>query len=285
LTGPQLSPAVISASRRTDIPAHYIEWFLNGLRLGSFSLYNPYNGTERRIPVSRETVHSIVFWSKNYGPLLDCLDEFSGWSLAFNFTLNCPDPLLEPALPPLRERLEQMKRLVNQFGPEAVRWRHDPVVFYELDGRVRDNLGEFEMLLDFAAGIQLDSCTVSFMDHYRKIDRRTRSKPGLHFIYPDEARMFDTAAWMAERASCRGIRILTCCESALSVAGIDNLSAGACIDHRRLTGLFGGTLTEKPDKGQRRDSACLCHESMDIGSYSGQPCRCGCLYCYANPIV
>ena len=34
---------VISASRRTDIPAFYLKWFFERLEAGSFSLTNPFN--------------------------------------------------------------------------------------------------------------------------------------------------------------------------------------------------------------------------------------------------
>lgn len=285
MTVPLAEPVVISASRRTDIPAHWLDWFLGCLHRGELTLTNPYNGSSRVVSLRREDVHSIVFWSKNYGPLLERLHKLERWPLAFNFSLNGPDPLLEPSLPPLEERLEQLAALVRAFGREAVRWRHDPVVFYELDGQARDNLGAFESLLDRAAAIGLTSCTVSFMDHYRKIDLRQARVPGLRFIYPAPERLRETAAWMAEAASRRGIRLLTCCEAVLSGSGIGNLVPGGCIDHARLIGLYGGRLSHRPDKGQRRDSGCLCHESVDIGSYREQPCRCGCLYCYANPLI
>ncbi|MCE5271377.1 DUF1848 domain-containing protein [bacterium] len=281
----QAEPVVISASRRTDIPAHWLDWFLGCLGRGGLTLTNPYNGSSREVSLRREDVHSLVFWSKNYGPLLERLPELEPWPLAFNFTLNSPDPLLEPSLPPLEDRLEQMAALVRVFGPRAVRWRHDPVAFYELEGRARDNLGEFERLLDRAAALGLDCCTVSFMDHYRKIDLRQARVPGLRFVYPEKSRLLEVAAWMSEHASRRGVRLLTCCEAVLAGSGIANLAPGGCIDHARLEGLHGGRLSHRVDRGQRRDSGCLCHESVDIGSYRGQPCRCGCLYCYANPLV
>ncbi|MBN2288997.1 MAG: DUF1848 domain-containing protein [Candidatus Glassbacteria bacterium] len=276
---------VISASRRTDIPAFYLDWFISRLRVGEFRLSNPFNGRERVVQVSRASVHSLVFWSKNYGPLLGRLPELRGWNLFFQFTLNSEDKLLEPGVPPLAERREQMRLLAGIFGPQAVRWRFDPVACYESGGGKRDNLGGFESLLDFAAGIGLRACTVSFMDPYRKIDKREKQVPGFRFIYPDHGRMVETASRMAAQAAGRGIRLSTCCEQELARSGIDNLSGGGCIDHALLAGLYGGSLSHVPDRGQRRSAGCLCHESIDIGSYREQPCRGGCLYCYANPLI
>ena len=276
---------VISASRRTDIPAFYLDWFISRLNAGEFRLINPFNGRVRKVPVSKHSAHSIVFWSKNYAQLLKRLSELKGWRLFFQFTLNTENSLLEPGVPPLAERKEQMRILVDIFGPRAVRWRFDPVVCYELDGRSHDNLGDFESLLDFAAGLGLEACTVSFMDPYRKIDLREKLIPGFRFLYTERTRMVETASWMAALAADRGITLFTCCEKELARAGIDNLRGGSCIDHNLLIELYGGSLSLAPDRGQRRSSGCLCYQSIDVGSYREQPCRCGCLYCYANPLV
>ncbi len=56
---------VISASRRTDIPAFYLKSFMDGMDQGVFHVKNPYNALVKRVEVSPEQVHSIVFWSKN----------------------------------------------------------------------------------------------------------------------------------------------------------------------------------------------------------------------------
>ncbi|HUU29767.1 MAG TPA: DUF1848 domain-containing protein [archaeon] len=276
---------VISASRRTDIPAFCMDWFLARLKLGSFLLTNPFNGQVRTVKADRDRVCAIVFWSKNFGPLLERAGELTGWPSVFNFTLNSEDRLLEPRVPPLKERLAQMRTLVELYGARAVRWRFDPVVFYQVDGRVKDNLGAFEFLLDFAAGLKIKSCTISFMDPYRKIAAREKLLAGFRFIYPEPGLMFEKASWMARRAAERGIKLFTCCEAGLSSMGIENLRPGRCIDHRLISQVYGCRLSGKPDTGQRRSSGCLCHQSVDIGSYREQPCRCGCLYCYANPIV
>jgi hypothetical protein len=278
-------PIVLSASRRTDIPAFYLDWFFAGLGRGFFSLTNPYNGQVRTVAVDRDSVHSIVFWSKDYGPLLARLNELADYPAVFNYTLNTEDPLLEPSLLPLSQRLEQLRALAGIFGPRAVRWRFDPVVFCTLDGRPHDNIGGFEPLLDEASAAGLDTCTVSFMDPYRKIALREKSVPGLRFVFPGPDRLAEIASRMAGQAADRGIRLRTCCESALAGGGIANLEPGGCIDHELLCALYGGSLSFKPDQGQRRAAGCLCHESVDVGSYRGQPCRCGCLYCYANPVI
>ena len=103
---------IISASRRTDIPGWYTPWFLDRIQQGFFTIKNPYNGKMRRVDVRPEEVHSIVFWSKNFGPFIEgghgqALAAM-GYNLFFNFTVNSDDALLEPRVPPLKERLRQL---------------------------------------------------------------------------------------------------------------------------------------------------------------------------------
>jgi len=276
---------VISASRRTDIPAFYLDWFLHRLKLGSFKLTNPYSGTIRTVLVSKSSVGAIVFWSKNFAPLLKRVKGLSGWPAVFNFTLNSGNPLLEPGVPPLDERKEQMRALATIYGARAVRWRFDPVVFYCADGVERNNLSSFETLCEFAVGLGIQSCTISFMDPYRKIAEREKHLPGFRFLYPDTPRLIETAAWMAERAAGYAIKLFTCCEAGLGDVKIENLAPGRCIDHDLICRLYGAKLSGKQDMGQRKAAGCLCQQSVDVGSYREHPCLCGCLYCYANPVV
>ena len=70
-----LSLNIISASRRTDIPAFYTAWFMNRIRAESVRYPNPFSNQVYEISLRSEDVHSIVFWSKYYGPLLSHLDE------------------------------------------------------------------------------------------------------------------------------------------------------------------------------------------------------------------
>ena len=91
---------ILSASRRTDIPAFFGEWLLNRLRAGSVPVRNPRNpAQESRIALSPETVDCIVFWTKDPAPLLPKLDELDalGYRYVFLFTLNNYGAMIEPA--------------------------------------------------------------------------------------------------------------------------------------------------------------------------------------------
>ena len=68
---------IISASRRTDIPAFYSEWFMNRIRAGSCIVPNPMYPKQETKPVSlrSEDVEIIVFWTRDPKPLMKYLPE------------------------------------------------------------------------------------------------------------------------------------------------------------------------------------------------------------------
>ena len=90
---------IISASRRTDIPALYSQWFVNRLREGEVLVPNPYNRKKvSRIRLSPEVVDGIVFWTKNPEPLLPYLRELDamGYRYCFQYTITDYGKDLEP---------------------------------------------------------------------------------------------------------------------------------------------------------------------------------------------
>jgi len=122
---------IISASRRTDIPAYYSEWFFNRLRAGYCEAQNPFNPSQvSRIALTREDVDAIVFWSKNPAPMVPRLRELddTGYRYYFHFTLNDYPKELEAHLPPLEERVETFIGLSRLLGARRVVWRYDPVI-------------------------------------------------------------------------------------------------------------------------------------------------------------
>jgi hypothetical protein len=281
---------VISASRRTDIPAFFMPWFMECITAGRFEVQNPYNRQTSIVPATPEQVHSIVFWSKNFGPFLDqgyagTLVQ-RGYGLFFNFTINSTQPVLEPGLPSLDERLEQLARLVETFGPDCVQWRFDPICFFkERSGHVGDNLDQFDTIASFAARLGLKTCITSFVDLYRKVLRRVKERHDLELIDPPMAQKVATAAQLADRLSKLGMQMQLCSEKDLLAQLPPDLgvTASSCIPNERLTTLYGPGISLARDGGQRRAAGCMCGASKDIGSYNLHPCRHNCLFCYANP--
>ncbi len=281
---------VISASRRTDIPAFYMDWFMAGIRRGFFEVINPYNGKKRLVPSGQDEVHTIVFWSKNFGPFLngaygDTLESL-GYNLFFNFTVNSEDRLLEPNIPPLRERLVQLDMLCSRFGPERVQWRFDPICFYrEGRGRKKNNMHDFSKIAESAADGGVSRCVTSFMDVYPKVLRRAKAAGNVSFVTPGLGEQADIVRQMAGELRGYGISLYLCCEKELLESLPPGLGVlpGSCIPNDLFMHLDGGSLSLRHDPGQRRALGCGCRVSVDVGSYSLHPCFHNCLFCYANP--
>ncbi len=281
---------ILSASRRTDIPAFYMPWFMAGIEQGQFEVVNPYNQKISTVPAGVDQVHTIVFWSKDFGPFLkggygeELLAH--GYHLFFNFTVNSADRLLEPRVPSLPDRLEQMAALCRRFGPRVINWRFDPLCFYTTAqaGQV-DNLKDFERIAGAAGRMGIRRCVTSFRDDYAKIRKRTAAISGFRFVDPPLAKKVSICLAMQRTLAACKISLQTCCENevlaALPVGS--GIAKGRCIPADLLMALFGGRLSLKKDSGQRVAAGCGCHVSRDIGSYAWHPCHHNCLFCYANP--
>jgi len=209
-----------------------------------------------------------------------------GYRLFFNFTLNTENPLLEPNVPPLRERLKQLEDLCEMFDPRVVNWRFDPLCFYTTgDGGVNDNTDALETIAGRAAAAGVRRCITSFMDHYAKISRRLKVIPGFVFIDPPVEKKIECLYRMHAILNAYGIELLTCCEKTLLEALPDDLpvTSSACIPNDLLAEVYGGGVSLKKDAGQRVKAGCGCGVSVDVGSYDLHPCEHRCLYCYARP--
>ncbi len=281
---------VISASRRTDIPAFYMDWFFAQLKMGAFEVQNPFNHHIRRVAVSPKRVHTFAFWSKNFGPFLSarCGERLmaEGYHLFFNFSLNSEERLLEPKVPPLSERLNQLTQLCQRFGPQSVTWRFDPICFFSVDGGpLRDNLKDFDSIANHAAGCGIRRCLTSFLDGYGKVRRRAKRLGNVVFEDIGLGEKVVLVKRMSDKLRSVGITTSACCEKTV-VAEVNNsqvLQAASCIPNELLMELYGGEISLKPDRGQRVASGCGCSVSVDIGSYGWHPCMHDCLFCYANP--
>ena len=91
---------IISASRRTDIPAFYSGWFFNRIHEGYVLVRNPMNIHQvSRVDLSPGAVDCIVFWTKNPGPMLSRIQELNNYNYYFQFTLTSYDKSIEPGIP------------------------------------------------------------------------------------------------------------------------------------------------------------------------------------------
>lgn len=295
-----IAPVIVSASRSTDIPAFYGDWFMDRLNAGYVRWKSPFGGSP--VFVSFAKARLFVFWSKNPGPFLPVLDTLDrkGLGYYFLYTLNDYDTEgLEPQVPPLDERIDTFIRLSQRIGKGRVVWRFDPLVLSdtltvdELLGRIQrigDRIAPFTRRLVF-----------SFVDieKYAKVRRNLCAGGYSGAREFTDAEIAEFCKGLMHLNEDWGLTITACAEGRdLSPYGIGR---GQCISYELMTTEFAGdaelmaflqpdgqqTFAGSPspypsrrlkDPGQR--NTCRCIVSKDIGQYSTCPHLC--TYCYAN---
>ena len=117
-----VEPVIVSASRATDIPKWYAEWFFNRLKTGYIIWKNPFNQNNRQ-KISFSKTKAIVFWSKDPKPMFEYLPKIDemGIDYYFQYTMNDYErENLEPNIPSLQKRIESFKELSKKIGKEKV---------------------------------------------------------------------------------------------------------------------------------------------------------------------
>lgn len=261
---------ILSASRRTDIPAFYSEWFINRLRKGFVLVPNPYNTKQlSRITLSPEIIDCIVFWTKDATPMIDklsCLEELGYKDYYFEFTITAYDESIEKQLRPKSEIINTFQRLSDKIGADRVDWRFDPIILNDQITEVLI-LTRFEEMCKMLAAYTT-KCITSFVDIYK------HTPPAFQNM-PDEKKEY-MAKYLSEIASSYNLHLYTCSEEKdFSSFGINR---SACLDKEKIENIVGYQLLTRKDAGQRK--ACGCMESIDIGVYN--TCNHGCVYCYAT---
>lgn len=304
------APIIVSASRSTDIPGFYADWFFHRLKIGYSAWTNPFNGVKSY--VSYANTRFIVFWSKNPRPLLQHLDELDkrGISTYIQYSLNDYEQNnLERGVPKLQYRIDTFKMLVDRLGLGSVIWRFDPMILTN-DIHIDDLLSRLENI-----GTQLHGYTERLVFSYADIAAYRKVKANLeksNIPYKEwttqEMDLF--AKELSALNSKWGYTLNTCGEKIdLDKYGIAH---NKCIDDDLIIrrafsdivlmnflgvqivdgGLFGAPenaillpngqyaikTKNNRDSGQR--SFCGCIASKDIGEYN--TCAHQCEYCYAN---
>ena len=265
---------IISASRRTDIPAFYSIWFLNRLKAGFVYIRNPYNRTLiHKVSLKPDILDFIVFWTKNPANMLPLLRDLDHYEVPyyFLFTVTPYDKKLEINIPQKSRIIETFKKLSDLIGKEKVVWRYDPILFtdkIDLDYHKRS----FEFLAKNLSGYT-DRCIISFIDMYKKCEKNLK---GFKIAFINEDLMIKSADEIGRIAEIFNITVQTCAEKIdLSNVGIKK---GKCIDDKLISKITGKSYILCKDQYQRKE--CRCVESIDIGAYN--TCSGFCLYCYAN---
>lgn len=310
------APIIVSASRSTDIPAFYADWFFHRLKVGYSAWTNPFNGVKSY--VSYQNTRFIVFWSKNPRPLLKHLDYLKEKNIGcyIQYTLNDYEKeKLEQGVPALLQRIDTFKQLVDKLGKGRVIWRFDPLILTD-DISIDSLLSKIEHIGDQLKGYT-EKLVFSYADilSYRKV-KANLEKSSIPYHEWTDPQMLEFAERFARLNKKWGYTLATCGEKIdLQQFGIEH---NHCIDDALIIrfayedkklmdflkvktfpmpvpNLFGeseplpedaiilpnntyATHGDNRDKGQRL--FCGCIVSKDVGEYNTCPHLCE--YCYAN---
>ena len=294
------APIIISASRSTDIPTFYSDWFISRWEAGYIKWTNPFNG--QPLYVSFKNTRLVVFWTKNPRPMfkhLDYLDKNIP-NYYFQFSLNDYDKeKYEAKVPSVESRIKTFKELSQRLGKKRVVWRYDPLILTkdidvnELLRRVK-NIGN--QIHEFT-----EKLVFSFVDIdiYKKVENNLK-KEDVPYIEWTTQNMEEFAKGISQINKDWGLQLGTCSEKIdLDKYGIVH---NKCIDDDLMIDLFShdsqlmdflgveikqadlfsdGEIIKTrnlKDKGQREDCGCIM--AKDIGQYNTCPHECN--YCYAN---
>lgn len=264
---------IISASRRTDIPTYYTDWFFNRIKEGFVYVRNPLNIHQiSKISLSPDVVDGIVFWTKNPIPMITRLDELQDYIYYFQFTVNSYGTDIETNVPNKNDIIiPAFKQLSKKIGQDRVIWRYDPILLnskYTIDYHVY----YFNEIAKRLSGYT-NKCVISFVDLYRNTSTNLKE---MELVPMNSSSMLELAKRMVEIAEKNHIVVESCAERInLEQFGIGH---GHCIDCNLFEKLLGYKLEIGKDKNQREE--CGCVTSIDIGMYN--TCKNGCKYCYAN---
>jgi hypothetical protein len=272
-----MSKRIISASRRTDIPAFYGDWFMNRLKEGFAGVVNPFGGQRYFVSLKPQDVSCFVFWSKNFTPFLEnlkILDDL-GYKFYFNYTITGLPSVFESNVDK-KAAIKTLKELSKMYSPRHINWRFDPIVLSNICDR-NFFIKAFDELTSQLEGF-VERCYFSFVVEYNKVKRNfeeLEKTSRLKITDVSEDFKINLANELADIAERFGIEMFSCCGDYLVGRKIKKAH---CIDGAIIEELFSPDdfqYNEKPTRNQ-----CGCTESTDIGTYD--TCPHGCVYCYAN---
>lgn len=249
---------IISASRRTDLPAFFPEWTIKEIVTLCKAEQEPLISTNK-------PKHGVVFWTKNPEPIIPYLSILDKKNIVYYFQYTLNDyPDLEPNVPPLSKRIETFLKLSDLIGKNKVIWRYDPILInskYSID----DIINKVHFI-----GTHIHKSTnklvFSFLDPYPKIPNDIHPPTKYQECEFVRKLLLLNQHW--------NLKLSTCAE-----VPTDEISPNRCIDPYLLEEL-GLDISDyhSYDKSQRL--LCACYPSKDIGEY--HTCKHNCAYCYAR---
>ncbi|MHC4853949.1 MAG: DUF1848 family protein [Planctomycetota bacterium] len=282
---------VISASRRTDIPRFFGEWFGNRRRAGFAEFRNAVGG-HGRVEITGDDV--FLFWTRFAKPFAEQLTNLraDGIPYVFQYTISgLGGTSIEPHAPPTAKAIADFLAVSADLpGPDCIQWRYDPIVLCEEFPKER----HFTMFAEIAKRLEGSTrvVNVSFVEPYVKTIRRMAGTPAVQYRPFDPGRHKTTArkhpdlpAVSVEQVTEILGRLTACAAShgiELRLCANPELPAAS---RSRCCGLdmfepYGGAVLEclAGLEGRPSRPGCQCLAVVDIGM--DNTCVTGCKYCY-----
>ena len=261
---------IINTGQRTDIPAFYAEWFANRLKEGFVCVRNPYNLHQvSRYRLDPSVVDVFGFCTKNPAPMFPYMDLLKDYGQYWFVTITAYGRDIEPNVPDKHKLLEDLKKLSDMVGIDAVGWRYDPI-FVSEKYSVGYHLRAFEQISSALEGYT-GTAVISFIDLYPKVKRNF---PEAREVTKEQR--LTLGREIIQIASNHGMTVKPCAEGdELAAYGAD---CGGCMLISDYEKAVGRRLKAPKRKGARAE--CACYLACDIGAYN--TCRHLCKYCYAN---
>lgn len=271
---------IISASRRTDIPAFYSEWFINRIREEYLYVRNPFNhNLVKKISLKQEDVDAIVFWTRNPEKLITHLDylDHKSFRYYFQYTITGYSRTLELNTPHPSKAIKTFQVLSSRIGKDKVIWRFDPIIFSNITDE-KELLRLFNKIATSLNGYT-NKVIISFYDNYKKVETNLKKIPNFIPCKPSDFELNSFVDSLINIANENDMVVETCSENLQELNLHNNsLHEGKCIDDKIINQIFGTQLNFSKDTNQRKE--CGCVQSIDIGTYN--TCLHGCTYCYAT---
>lgn len=256
---------IVSASRRTDIPAFFPQKFLTDYRKG----YTTCQTGKTIKTINFSDADCIVFWTKDFSRLTPHIGEIHT-PFYIQYTINSYGKDIEPLVPEKNSVIQDFKHLSSQLGKERLIWRYDPI-FISSKYTISYHMANFARMARSLNGYT-ERCVISIVDFYGKVAERT-SKLGIRVPTIDETN--ELLGFIAQTAAKYNIEVQTCAEK--GDYSRFSITPTHCVDAQLIERITGKSLGLAKDPTQRKECGCVI--STDIGTYN--TCKHGCKYCYA----
>ena len=292
---------IISASRRSDIPQYYADWF-SERRKAQFAEYRTVFGGGKKgrfhVSLKPEDVLGYLFWTKFAGPFHEQLHDLRrcGVAYVFQYTITGYGKDIQPGIPERSAVIDDFLRVSADLpATSAIQWRYDPILVsshYNADWH-RTNFEQISEQLQGATRV----VNVSFIEPYLKAIKKASDWRDIRWRKPDPVRHKtalnkypdirsigaeedELLADLAQIAGLRGIELRVCCNQEYD----ERYQTAACCG-LELFKAYGTELNNRVAdlaSGPSRPGCC-CLKTIDLGMDT--TCPGACFYCYVTTSI